>query len=119
MSVKLSGRLPRDDRNGIASIATALVNDPSAVHVIVALVDCRKITTDIETSEVMPECRIRAIEAFPGATADGEELRRLWRRARERRTGEMELELPIELERELDALRPAPAEDGDQDGSAS
>jgi hypothetical protein len=108
MSVRLSGALPRDDRtNGISSIAAALISNPSDVHIIVALVDCQKIVTKTETGEVFPECRIRAIEAFPGATADGEELRRLWRRARERRTGEVELELPIELERELDSLRPA------------
>jgi len=114
VSVILSGKLPRDDRtNGLASIAAALIANPSDVHIIVALVDCQKITTKTETGEVIPEARIRAIEAFPGATADGEELRRLWRRARERRTGEVELELPIELERELDSLKPAPAEEGE------
>lgn len=114
MSVRLSSSLPADDRNGISAIAAALVNSPQDVHVIVALVDCTKITTDTTSGEIVPTARIRAIEAFPGATTDGEELRRLWRRARERRTGEMELELPLEIERELDALRPAPAEDDAQ-----
>lgn len=109
MSVRLSGALPKDDRNGIAAIAAALIANPGDVHVIVALVDCVRIVTKTESGDVVPEARIRAIEAFPGATADGEELRRLWRRAHERRTGEMEL--PLELERELDALKPAPAED--------
>lgn len=109
MSVTLSGALPGDDRNGIASIAPALINEPDAVHVVVALVDCTKITTKTQSGEVVPTARIRAIEGFPGSTADGNELRRLWRRARERRTGEVEL--PLEVERELDALQPDDTDD--------
>lgn len=102
MSVTLSGSLPNDDRNGIGALSAALVDDPEAVHVIVALVDCTKITTKVESGDIVPTARIRAIEGFTGHTADAKELRRLWRRQFERRTGKVEL--PLEVERELDAL---------------
>lgn len=102
MSVTLSGSLPADDRNGIGALSAALVSDPEAVHVVVALVDCTKITTKVESGDIVPTARIRAIEAFVGHTADAKELRRLWRRAFERRTGQVEL--PLEVERELESL---------------
>lgn len=104
MSVNLSGSLPNDDRNGFGTVSAALVDDPEARHIIVAIVNCKKITTDVDTGDVVPTARICAIEAFRGETADAKELRRLWRRAFERRTGKVEL--PLELERELDAITP-------------
>lgn len=102
MSVTLSGSLPADDRNGISAISAAMVDDPEGVHIIIALVDCTKITTKIESGDVVPTARIRAVEAFAGHTADAKEVRRLWRRAFERRTGKVEL--PLEVERELESL---------------
>ncbi|MGH3834162.1 MAG: hypothetical protein ACRDSF_00440 [Pseudonocardiaceae bacterium] len=110
MSVSLAGNLPADDRNGLSALAGCLVDDPQAVHVVVALVDCVKITTKVESGDVVPTARVRAIEPI-GAHADAGEMRRLLRRAYERRTGKVEL--PLELERELDAL--AGDEDGDSD----
>lgn len=103
-AVKLSGSLPDDDRNGLARLATAMLDNPEATHIVVAVVDVTKITTDVGTGNVVPTARICAIESFDGQTADAAELRRLWRRAYERRTGK--LELPLELERELDAITP-------------
>lgn len=105
MSVTLSGNLPADDRNGFGAISAALVDEPEAVHVVIALVDCTKITTKVESGEIIPTARIRAIEAFRAETADAKEVRRLWRRAFERRTGKFEL--PLEIERELDSLTPS------------
>jgi hypothetical protein len=102
MSVKISGTLPTDDRNGLGPIARPLVDDPESVHVVVALVSCKTITTDIDSGDVVPTARIRAIEAFTAQTADAKELRRLWRRQMERRTGQVEL--PLEIEQELDSL---------------
>jgi hypothetical protein len=102
MSVKLSGSLPADDRNGIARIAAALVDNPTAGHWIVALVACTDINTKVESGDVVPTARIRAIEGFEGHTADAKELKRLLRRAYERRTGRVEL--PLELEKAFDLL---------------
>jgi hypothetical protein len=108
--VKLSGSLPGDDRNGLSALATQMLDNPEATHIVVAVVDCTKITTDVASGDVVPTARICAIEAFNGATADAAELRRLWRRAYERRTGKVEL--PLELERELDAIS---VQDDDED----
>lgn len=102
MSASISGSLPNDERNGLGFISSDMVDNPEGTHVIVALVDCTKITTKVESGDVIPTARIRAIEGFTSESADGKELRRLWRRAFERRTGKVEL--PLELERELDAL---------------
>lgn len=102
MSASLSGSLPADDRNGLDQVARAFINEPEGRHIIIALVDCTKITTKVDTGEETPTMRVRAIEGFLSTSADGKEVRRLWRRAFERRTGQVEL--PLELERELDGL---------------
>lgn len=102
MSVTLLGSLPNDDRNGIGMISSALCDSPESVHVIIALVDCTKITTKVESGDIIPTARIRHVEAFPGVTADASEVRRLLRRAFERRTGKEEL--PLEFERAIDDI---------------
>lgn len=104
MSVKITSKLPSDERNGLGAISAALVGNPEGTHVIVAIVDCHRITTDCDTGDIIPTARIRAIEGFIGSTADAAELRRLWRRQFERRTGQTEL--PLEMERALDDLMP-------------
>lgn len=114
MAVTLSGKLPKDASNGIGAIAAQLAADPENVHVVIALVDCSKLTTDVDTGETLPTARIRAIEAFPGPTLDAAEARRLWRRAMDRRNGQ--IELPIEVERALDALEPADPDPETPDG---
>lgn len=103
-ALKLSAGLPADDRNGLAPIVRRLVDDPHDVHVAVVLLDTVKVTTDVETGDVVPTVRVRAVEPIE-QTDDSRELERLLRRAYERRTGQVEL--PLELERELDALREA------------
>ncbi|UJW32415.1 hypothetical protein L3Q67_01095 [Saccharothrix sp. AJ9571] len=109
MSVSMSGKLPKDERNGAGALSAAMVDSPEAVHVIVALVDCAKITTDIDTGDIVPTMRIRAIEGFPASTEDAREVRRLWRRAFDRRLGKDML--PLEIERVLDDLTPAEDDD--------
>ena len=121
MSVILSGKLPRSDANGISAIAPALTDDPTSHHVIIALVDCEKVTTLADTGEVLPTARIRAVEAFVGETTDGKEAARLLRRAMDRRRhgGDDQFELPLELERALDNLSPAddePSSDSEPEG---
>lgn len=120
MSVILSGKLPRSDANGIAPIAAALVDDPTGHHVIIALVDCAKVTTDTDTGETLPTARIRAVEAFVGTTTDGQEAARLLRRAMDRRRhgGDDQFELPLDLERAIDSLAPTVDPDPSADGGA-
>lgn len=111
MSVKLSPALPTDDRNGMPSIASSLIDSPDDVHVAVLLVRTKEIRTNARTGAVVPTAEILACEAFTGATADAAELHRLLRRQHERRTGKVEL--PLELEKALDAIQLTDDEESD------
>ena len=115
MSVKLSPAFPADDRNGMAAIASALTDRPDDVHVAVLLVRTKEVRTNVRTGDVVPTAEILAVEAFTGTTADAATLHRLLRRQHERRTGKVEL--PLELEEAIDALRPANADSGDDSAS--
>lgn len=98
MTVSLSASLPTGDYNGLGALACHLVADPpGTMHVIVALVDCAQITTKVDSGATVPTARIRAIEGFRGTSDDAQDLRKLWRRAYELRTGQAEL--PLELDR--------------------
>ncbi|QWF78740.1 hypothetical protein [Amycolatopsis sp. CA-230715] len=112
MSVKLAPALPADDRNGMPAIASSLVERPDDVHVAVLLVRTKEIRTNARTGDVVPTAEVLACEAFTGVTADAATLHRLLRRQHERRTGKVEL--PLELEEAIDALRPH-----DEDTSAA
>lgn len=102
MSVRMSGAMPDGERNGLASLAHALIEAPGAVRVAVVLLDAVKLTTDVSSGDVVPTVRIRAIEPITAHETDAAELRRLMRRAYERRTGQTEL--PLEIEREMESL---------------
>ena len=100
MSANLAGKLPEGDRNGLAGIATELIEHPDTVHVVIALVDCSKITTNTDTGDVIPTARIRRIEPIKDPE-DGRRMRQLMRREWERRTGKVVL--PFEMEEEMRA----------------
>ncbi|HTF52193.1 MAG TPA: hypothetical protein VK735_32520 [Pseudonocardia sp.] len=103
MSVKISSSLPIGDTNGLTAISAQLCDNPEAVHVAVVLLDCSQITTNTDNGDVVPTARIRAIEPI-AQTSDANEMRRLIRRAYERRTGKVEL--PLEMEQEMDNIDP-------------
>ncbi|MGW5720817.1 hypothetical protein ACWEVP_31910 [Amycolatopsis sp. NPDC003865] len=107
--IKLSGAMPEGERNGLAVIAPALAENPKSVHVAVVLLDCSKRTESVDSGDIIPTVRIRAIEVVGDHETDAKELRRLLRRAHERRTGRVEL--PLDLENELESLG-APEVDG-------
>lgn len=109
MGAKLAGKLPSGDANGLAAIAGEMLENPEQVHVVIALVDCSKITTDTDSGDVVPTARVRRIEAIKDP-ADGRRMRALLRREWERRTGKTVL--PFEMEEEM---RSAFGED-DRDG---
>jgi hypothetical protein len=100
MSAKLASALPKGANDGLSPIADALVDQPHRVRVVLALVDCKSITTDADTGDVIPTARIRRIEAITD-TDDGKRLVRLIQRAYERRTGATVL--PLDLEDDLSA----------------
>ena len=94
---KLSASLPKGDANGLPAIAADLVEQPHRFHVVMAVVDCKKVTTDHDTGEVEPTARIRRIEAI--LPADLKAAEQLMRRAMEHRSGRTVL--PLGLEDEL------------------
>ena len=100
MSATIAGGLPAGEANGLSAISRELVENPERVHVVVALIDCSKITTKVDSGDVVPTARIRRIEAVTDLS-DGHRLRALLRREYERRTGQTVL--PIELEDDLRA----------------
>lgn len=100
MSVRMSGAMPEGERNGLASLAHALIARPSDTRVAIVLFRTHKLTTNVTTGDVVPTVQLLAIEPMTEHETDAAELRRLMRRAVERRTGAVEL--PLDLERVLE-----------------
>lgn len=113
---KLGSALPKDDGNGLVAISGELIRDPHQVHVVIAVVDCSKLSTDTDTGLVVPTARIRSIEAMKGE--DAELAEQLLRRAYEARTGRNELPFDDDPEpASVSILVPRPsAPDPDDDG---
>ena len=96
---KLASALPKGEGNGLDAIARELIDNPHDIHVVVALIDCKKITTDNDTGDVEPTARIRRIE--PITEGDRDVAAKMLRRALERRTGKTVL--PFDLEEDMRA----------------
>lgn len=91
---KLSSSLPKDrDDDGLGSINADLIADPHAARVVVALVDCKAITTDTDTGLQIATARILQIEPIGDAGAE-ETARELLQAAQERRTNRQRLPIP-------------------------
>lgn len=96
--IKLASALPGGDSNGLSPLVRDLIDNPHDMHVVVALVDCKQVTTDNDSGDVVPTARVRRIEAIRNP-ADGARITQLLRRAYEDRTGQTVL--PLDLEDEL------------------
>lgn len=96
---KLASKLPKGEADGLAALSRELIDNPQAVHVVVALVDCQKVTTDMDSGDVEPTARIRRIEWIQD---DREVVGKILRRAMERRTGKAVL--PFDLEEDMRAV---------------
>jgi len=93
MSVKITSKLPSDERNGLGAISAALCDDPEGTHVIIAVVDCSQITTNIDNGDVIPTARIHSVEAFDAGSPEAAQLQEMLRLHFQRRTGRRELPL--------------------------
>jgi hypothetical protein len=51
---KLASSLPGGDANGLTALARQLIDSPHDIHVVVALVDCKKITTAASVERTTP-----------------------------------------------------------------
>lgn len=96
---KIASTLPGGDANGLIAIARDLIDSPHEIHVVVALVDCKRTTTDNDSGEVVPTARIRRIEVV--ADQDKSLANKMLRRSLEQRTGKTVL--PFDLEEDLRA----------------
>lgn len=96
---KLASSLPGGDANGLVAIARQLIDTPHDVHVVIGLVDCKRITTDMDNGEIVPTARIRRIEVVN--EQDRDLAAKMMRRALEERTGKTVL--PFDLEEDLRA----------------
>ena len=98
MSVRIWPTLPKDDaRNGLVRVERQLIDDPDQTHVIVAVVNQRRVTSDADTGETIPTARVLHIEAITGADADS--ARQLLTSACKARTGSETL--PFESDEQL------------------
>lgn len=101
MTVKIAGSTPDGDKNGLTAILAQLIHRPERIHVAVALIDTKSLSTDVDTGDVTPTVRLRAIEVFEADTAEAVRAREMLRARYARRTDRPEL--PFELAGLLDA----------------
>jgi hypothetical protein len=109
MTVKLASTLPNNKANGLDAITADLIRNPERFKVVMAIVDCKSLTTDVDTGEVVPTARIRRIEAV--LRSDMGSARLLMERATEARTGQVAL--PMEFAEEMRAAFEKSFSDGD------
>lgn len=109
---KLAAALPKGNGNGLAALAPELIAEPHRVHVVVALIDCKKVTIDADTGDSEATARIRRVEVIPAE--DRELAGNLLRRAFERRTGQTVL--PFDLEEDVIAAFGDQPESDEPDG---
>lgn len=91
---KLSGTLPKEySDDGLGSINGDLIADPHAARVVIALVDCKAITTDTDSGLQQATARILHIEPIDDPDAE-DQARQLLLDAQEKRTGRQALPIP-------------------------
>lgn len=104
---------------GAAAIAADLIAEPHRFKVLLMIVDCKRVTSDIDTGEQVPTARVRRVEpVLPQDLAAAEQL---MRRALEHRTGRVTLPLSLEDEmriafRDIDPDTGEKRGDGPRDG---
>lgn len=90
--MKLAGKLPEGIDNGLTRITRDLVDDPEDTHLIVAVIDCSRLTTDVDTGHVIPTVRIRRVEAITDEQVV-EIVHRALEQARSDRTGQQVIDV--------------------------
>ncbi|MFD4990784.1 hypothetical protein ACFWH7_03435 [Cellulosimicrobium cellulans] len=97
---RLAGRLPKGEANGLTSAERDLIQFPDRPVVCVVVLDTQKITTDVDTGDVIATARVGRIErVLPADLGTAEQL---LRRALEKRSGGEVL--PLDLEDEITAI---------------
>lgn len=85
--MKLSSGLPEGVDNGLSAIESKVIADPEKDYLIVGIVTGHKLTTDVETGDVVPTVKLVQVEALVD-TDQHKQARELLARARGKRTGQ-------------------------------
>lgn len=101
--IRTNALMPSGEENGLAAIASELAAEGRGdrtprLRAVIALVDCRRVTTDADTHESIATVRFRRVEVL--LPADLPAAEKLIRRALEYRSGQATL--PLELEDDLE-----------------
>lgn len=110
---KLSSSLPQGEGNGLAALGPRLTEEPHKPRVALIVLNCKSISTDVDTGEITPTARILRIE--PVLEADLARAEQLMRRGLQQRTGQETL--PIDLEDEIGEIFSQLRTDEDPDQS--
>ena len=93
-AIKMLGNLPGGSKNGLPSILDDLTDHPNKMHLVLAVIDTKSVTTDVDTGYIVPTVHVLRIE--PIRPEDRKTAHRLMERALEERTGRPML--PADLE---------------------
>ena len=93
---KLNAALPKGEANGLEAISRQLVESPHSYHIVVAVIDCKKVTTDNDSGEVEPTARIRRVEPLSGD--DAAAVEQIMRRSKDQRLGRPVLDFGVDVE---------------------
>lgn len=84
---KISSSLPKEyEDDGLGSINRELIEHPHDTHIVIAVIDCKSITHDVDKGYEVATARILHIEPMRDEAA-AERARDLLQAAQERRTG--------------------------------
>jgi hypothetical protein len=81
---KIQSTLPKGS-NGLTAIASRMVAQPNELHVVIAVLDCAKVTTDTDTGDSEPTARVLRVEAI--CDADKPDALAMFKAAVAKRTG--------------------------------
>lgn len=98
--MKISGSLPKGDRNGLEGLDPYIVTMPQRRHVVIAVLATKSVVSDVDTGYDEAHLRIERIERVLSQDADEAEL--MLRRALERRSGKQVL--PLDIEDDITAI---------------
>lgn len=101
MEMKLSGKLPEGDHNGLKPIETDMLEDPRKPRMALIVFNASKVTTEVVNGSREVTAQILHIEGLHPDDLD-EYGEKLLRRGMEFRTGQPTL--PMELEDEIDKV---------------
>jgi hypothetical protein len=99
--MKLAGRLPKDDMNGLDARLKQFLDEPDTIQVALVMLKTSKVTKDVDAGgSLEPTLKILRVEAI--LPEDAKDAKKMLRRALEKRLGVTVL--PLELEDEISAV---------------